>query len=277
MPKRKLKDIDVTYISLVRAGANKKTILYKSDSQDSPVWQKEIPLLKEEEGVVYGIVYSPGEVDTQGDITTAKEIKKAAYNFLKHKRVDNVDKNHSFKKEDAYVCESWIIRKGDPLFPKEKEGSWAVGIKIESEELKKEIKEGKIKAISMAGTAKVKEVQKASTMDELIATLKEIFQSVNLSISGNFYNSDLKKGENMPKEPKEQLEKEDLAKIVKEALEPLTQNIQKEFEEALEKKDKEFNELQKEVKELKKALEKSRQNEMPPSGQEKKETKSIIA
>lgn len=276
MPKRKLKDIDVTHISLVRAGANKKTILYKSDSKEAPVWQKEIPIIKEEEGIVYGIVYSPGETDTQGDITTAKEIKKAAYNFLKHKRVDNVDKNHSFKKEDAFVCESWLIRKGDPLFPKEKEGSWAVGIKIESEELKKEIKEGKLKAISMAGSAKVKEVQKASTLDELIAAIKEVFQSVNLNITG--YYRDLEKGEtNMPKEQKEQLEKEDLAKIVKEAVEPLTKSIQTEFKEALEKKDQEFQELAKEVKELKEALNKSRQNQTPPSGNTKTKPESIFA
>lgn len=277
MPKRKLKDIDVTHISLVRAGANKKTILYKSDSKEAPVWQKEIPIIKEEEGIVYGIVYSPGETDTQGDITTAKEIKKAAYNFLKHKRVDNVDKNHSFKKEDAFVCESWLIRKGDPLFPKEKEGSWAVGIKIESEELKKEIKEGKLKAISMAGSANVKEVQKASTLDELIAAIKEVFQSVNLNITG--YYRDLEKGEtNMPKEQKEQLEKEDLAKIVKEAVEPLTKSIQAEFKEALEKKDQEFQELAKEVKELKDALNKSRQNQTPqPSGNTKTKQESIFA
>lgn len=270
MPKRKLKDIDVTFISLVRAGANKKTIIYKSDEEQTPTWQKEIQIQKAKEGVVYGIVYSPDETDTQGDKTTKEEIKKAAYNFLKQKRVDAIDKNHSFKKEDAFVCESWLIKKGDPLFPKEKEGSWAVGIKIESKELQKEIEDGKIKAISMAGSANVEAIEKASKIDELIDALKSVFQSVNFSISGNYYNRELQKqeGEQMPKEnEKAEFTKENLEQIFKDALTP----IKEELKTSLEKEQQARETLEKELKELKEAVSKSNQEQTPKTKSTKAE------
>ena len=284
MPKRELKNITVNYISLVRAGANKKTIIYKG-SDTPPTWNKEVAIAKQEEGIVYGIVYSPGETDTQGDITTKEEIKKAAYNFLKQKKVDNIDKNHSFKKEGAYVCESWLIRKADPLFPKEKEGSWAVGIKIESEELKKEIKEGKIKAISMAGEAEVKEIEKAnSTIEDFINELKSIFRSVSLNISGNYYNQNLEKGEQMPKpnEEKEEsktkdIEKEDLAQILKDALTPLKEELKKSIQDELKKEAEQREKLETEVKELKEALQKSQQNQTPATKKAEKKQDSVLA
>ena len=259
MPKAKeLKDIEVTYISLVEAGANRKNIIYKS-SDKSPVWEKEFNILKQnkKEGIVYGIVYSPDEVDTDGEFATAEEIKKAAYNFMKKKKVDNVDTSHSFKKEDAYVCESWILRKDDPLFPKEKEGSWAVGIKIEDEKLKKAIEDGKIKALSMAGTAKTKEVEKGdTTLKELIEGLKEIFTSVNFSVGGYSYQKE-DKGESVSKE-KDELKKEqqkELQEALKGAITGAIEPLQKQVEEL----GKNLEDVKKENEVLKTALEKSNQ------------------
>jgi len=255
---RELQDIEVTYISLVEAGANKKNIIFKSD-ENEPVWNKEINISKkdEKEGVVYGIVYSPDEVDTQGDFAKTKEIKKAAYNFMKKKRVDSVDTSHSFKKAGAFVCESWILKKDDPLFKKEKEGSWAVGIKIEDEKLKKDIEDGKIKALSMAGTAKTKEVEKAdTTLKELITSLKEIFSTVNFSVGGYSYQKNQTKGESMEKEQKDtKLQKEQIELLkgaVNEALEPFTKEI--------EDLSAELKKVDEKNKELQAALEKSNQH-----------------
>ncbi len=279
MPK-KLKDIKVTFISLVEAGANKKQIIYKSKNKDTPTWQKDIQIAKAtKEGVVYGIVYSPNEVDTQGDFADAKEIKKAAYNFLKEKRVDNIDTNHNFKKQDAYVCESWIIRKNDPLFPNEKEGSWAVGIKIESKELKKAIEEGKIKALSMAGVAKVKEVKKENSfsIDTLVEALKKVFNSVNLEIRGSAYQQNLEKGDNVGKEEnKEQntqeLKKEDIQEVFKEVLKEALTPIQKENQEFK----KELSTLKDTVAKQQEALEKSNQ-QINLKKDNKQTTDSIVA
>ena len=272
---RELKDIEVTYISLVEAGANKKNIIYKSD-ENEPVWNKEINISKkdEKEGVVYGIVYSPDEVDTQGDFAKAKEIKKAAYNFMKEKRVDSVDTSHSFKKAGAFVCESWILKKDDPLFKKEKEGSWAVGIKIEDEKLKKDIENGKIKALSMAGTAKTKEVEKGdTTLKELITSLKEIFSTVNFSVGGYAYQKHQNKGDSMEKEQKDtKLQKEQIELLkgaVNEALEPFVKKI--------EDLSAELKKVDEKNKELQAALEKSNQTIELRKKKKESDNGSIVA
>ncbi len=77
MPKNRLSNIVVTHISLVKAGANNKTIIYKS-SKNAPQWQKDIEIKKSntKEGIVYGIVYAPDEIDSQGDFAKADEIKR---------------------------------------------------------------------------------------------------------------------------------------------------------------------------------------------------------
>jgi hypothetical protein len=127
-----LSNIDITHISLVKKGANGKQIIYKSAKDGK--YKKDIEIKKSdsEKGIVYGIVYSPDEVDSQGDYATADEIEKAAYGFMKSLNQRNVDVEHSFVSEDAFVAESWILKSNDPIFPDEPEGSWAVAIKLES-------------------------------------------------------------------------------------------------------------------------------------------------
>jgi len=271
MPKR-LSDITVTHISLVKAGANKKTIIYKSDESE-PVWSKDIEIKKsdDEKGIVYGIVYSPDEVDTQGDFAKAEDIEKAAYDFMKQKRVDNIDKNHSFKKEKAFVCESWIVKSGDPLFKDEKEGSWAVGIKIEDEELKKAIKKGEIKALSMAGVAKKTDEKLTKeqnlTIDGLVEALKKVFNSVNFSIGGYAYQ---KQGEDVEKEEKT-LDTDEVAKVFKEAIASEIEPLKKEIDELK----KENGDLKDELKKHQEALDKSAQ--VIDLNKQKKDDDSIVA
>ncbi len=156
-----MKNINVEFISLVRKGANRKKILWKS--AENPQEQKQIPIAKtdEEKHLVYGVVYAPNEIDSQGDYTTAEEIEKAAHNFMKEGRVGNIDRHHSFAAEDgAFVAESWIIKAGDPVFPDEKEGAWAISVKIEDEELWEEVKKQEIGGLSIGGMAD--KIEKAS-------------------------------------------------------------------------------------------------------------------
>lgn len=73
---------------------------------------------------------------------------------MKAARVGNVDKDHSFEPEDgAFVAESWLVKASDPVFPEEKEGSWAVAIKVEDDELWSAVKNGDIGGLSMGGIA----------------------------------------------------------------------------------------------------------------------------
>ena len=160
--KRLLKNVQVLFISLVDKGANRRTVIWKSKDGQKPVFEREIPIIKvdEEKRLVYGIVYAPDEPDTQGDMMTAEEIEKMAYSFMLNRRTDQVDRQHDYNPDEGFVAESWIIRQSDPLFPMEKEGAWAVGIKVTQDETWKLIKSGDVAGLSMGGFASAEEIGK---------------------------------------------------------------------------------------------------------------------
>lgn len=179
MKKHRLADIRVDAISLVRKGANGKTVILKSADAKTPDVDRFVAVKKfdEAEGIVYGIVYAPGQVDAQGDFADAADIKKAAYQFMKDLKNLQVDRDHDDKPAGAYVAESWLVRKGDELFDTEPEGAWAVGIQIENDELKKAVKDGEITGLSMAGTATRTAVSKADEQTTgAIAAMTEFFK-----------------------------------------------------------------------------------------------------
>lgn len=162
MPKRLLKDVQVLFISLVDKGANKRTVIWKNAAETAPTMGRTIPIRKidEEKRLVYGIVYAPDEEDTQGDAMTGPEIEKMAYGFMKAGRTRNVDQQHDYEADEGFVAESWLIRKGDPMFPEEPEGAWAVAIKVENDDAWKKVKNGEITGLSMGGFGKAEEVEK---------------------------------------------------------------------------------------------------------------------
>lgn len=163
--KRVLKDIQISFISLVAKGANNKTIIWKSSEKESPVFEKPIEIKKidNEKRIVYGIVYSPGEVDSQGDVVNNPiEIENAAYAFMQARNTTNVDKQHDFDPDEGFVAESWITKENDPLFADQPIGSWAVGIKVLKEDTWIAVKSGEITGLSMAGVAHAEDVAKAA-------------------------------------------------------------------------------------------------------------------
>lgn len=181
-----LKDMKITFLSLVPKGANKKRIIWKSagDDKDGEPVERDVKLTKvnDEQHMVYGIVYSPDQVDTQGDFAKADEIKKAAYGFMKSALTTNIDANHDFDAKDAYVAESWLTKGVDSLFDKEPEGAWAVGIKVESDELWNQVKKGELAGISMAGRAvKIKKDDGGDVLMKIEEMLARIFKSVDSS------------------------------------------------------------------------------------------------
>lgn len=149
-----LKNLRISFISLVPKGANGRKVVLKTAEGD-PAHTLERPIVKADPGNqrIYSIVYAPDEVDAQGEYATAEEIEKAAYEFMKGLNALNVDVKHSFQPEGAFVAESWLVRKGDPLFPDEAEGAWAVGIKVEDPQLWQEVEKGGYQAVSMGGLA----------------------------------------------------------------------------------------------------------------------------
>lgn len=152
---KELKNLQVKFISLVEAGANKREVVWKSDGQ---VY---IPIKKidEEQRLVYGVVYAPDDIDTQGDYATRDTIKQAAYEFMKAAFTGNVDRDHDFNPDEGFIAESWLIKDEgpDPLFPDEKPGTWCVGIYVVDDNTWDDVKKGKLTGLSLAGVAERKE------------------------------------------------------------------------------------------------------------------------
>lgn len=152
----KITDLDVQFISLVKRPANGRGIVLRgatSAAREFPI-RKADPVLKR----VYGIVYAPDSVDAQGDWTDAETIRRAADAWMQSGRARNVDAEHDFQPLPAYVAESWLIKGGDPLFPDEKPGAWAVGIQIEDAALWDAIEAGEVEGLSLAGTARLEKM-----------------------------------------------------------------------------------------------------------------------
>lgn len=145
---RELLKLKVNLISLVHGPANRKPIVVKADGS----WESEMVLLHkdEAEGIVYGVVYEPDTVDSQGDWATARTIKEAAYDFLAAGRVNMIDMQHDYNPDKGTVVESYILRGTDPLFPNTKTGAWCVGIKL-SAAAKSHMKD--INGLSLSGSS----------------------------------------------------------------------------------------------------------------------------
>ncbi|MDR2905273.1 MAG: XkdF-like putative serine protease domain-containing protein [Helicobacteraceae bacterium] len=248
---KELRNIEVSHISLVKAGANGKTFIYKSKSEPNCERLFKIAKSDEERGVIYGIVYAPDQVDSQGDLASASEIERAAYGFMKARNTLNVDSDHDEVTKDAFVAESWIVRKGDLLFPSESDvGSWAVAIKLESEELKSAVKKGDYEGLSMAGKAERVEVDKSKSEGFVAQTLNAILELLK------------------SKEKKEnKVGQSELETAFKSAVEPIASEVKK-LGEGLEEVKRDNASLKKKVdgfegsvKGVEEALKKSKQSD----------------
>jgi len=108
-------------------------------------------------GLVYGIVYEPYSIDTQGHFTTPEEIEKAAHDFLPRACM-NI--HHESDLQDVEVVESYIAPI-DFVINKEivKRGSWVLVSRVNDPELRKSIEAGEITGYSLEGTATLVEVE----------------------------------------------------------------------------------------------------------------------
>ncbi len=194
--------MDVEFISLVDSAANQREVIFKSAESGEPDFQTQFRIQKtdDEKQLVYGVVYAPDEADTDGDGMVAGEIEKAAHNFLAKARTQNVDKQHDYNPDDGIVVESFVLKGSHPDFKDEKEGAWAVVIKVTDEETWELVKKGELKGISLAGKAQAEEVE--DTEDSLEKTIEQIFSPVMKSFKEVIekFRSQNKSDENQPVE-----------------------------------------------------------------------------
>ncbi len=264
MPKE-LRKIKVSHISLVHAGANGATVLYKSADGAGDKESGTIEIIKSdaEKGILYGVVYEPDKVDSQGDFAKAEEIEQAAWLFLKEGNQENVDRNHDLKKVDAFIAESFILKGEDERYPKVKKGAWVVAVKLESEDLKKEAKSGKtIKGLSMYGSAFRVDVDAEDMTSKVKKMIAQLFAPITTQ-----------KGD-------ENVDEEQIKKAIGEGFEKHVAPIKKELDEAIRKLNevqKSSEEMRKELDEAKTELAKSKQDGGLPNGKNNKESTSVVA
>jgi hypothetical protein len=105
---------------------------------------------------VYGEVYAPLQIDTDGETMAAGDIKKMAHDFLASGKVDAIDVNHSHVMADGVeVVESFIARKDDADY---REGAWVLGVRMKEGAVWDAVKSGELNGFSM--DAFVKKVSK---------------------------------------------------------------------------------------------------------------------
>lgn len=109
------------------------------------------------ERLVYGEVYAPLQIDTDGEAMTAEEIEKMAHNFMMHRGTDAIDVQHDYMPSGCLVVESFIARKDDP--DGFVNGSWVLGVKVLPDELWDQVQKGELNGFSFAGNADSQKVR----------------------------------------------------------------------------------------------------------------------
>ena len=132
--------------------------LIESSKKPSPKkkfnFERKIPIMKvdPDKHIIYGIVYSPYERDSQGDWAMPNEIREAAHKFLRDYRT--IKLQHQRKAEDCSVVESYVLYGDEDLFGKHlKGGTWIMAIEIKNSEIWDMVVKGELTGFSMAGTA----------------------------------------------------------------------------------------------------------------------------
>nr|WP_253207834.1 XkdF-like putative serine protease domain-containing protein [Bacillus cereus] len=172
-----LKNVEISYVSLVTKGANGRPFaIMKGMNMNGSNVLKNVPILKreDEKQLVTGVVYEPNIEDAHGDIMTAGEIERAAYNFLEKYRY--IDKNHDELAGKGTVVESWISKNNTVVGKQNiKKGTWLMTVRVDDSETWKEIKKGKITGFSMGGVGERMEMPQ---MDEFTQDEKGVIRKM---------------------------------------------------------------------------------------------------
>jgi len=157
----------------------KTTSIYKEPDQD---WE-----------TVYGPVMRPNDIDKDGDVAPANDIKKAAHEFIAEGKVTQFDTDHDLNTGKGTLVESWILKEDKeyelPNGSTEtiEKGSWMVGVQP-NQEVKDRIKNGDITGWSIFGQAdqiSLKEQANFKTESETNNFNKEDTMPENQSTDGN--------------------------------------------------------------------------------------------
>ena len=128
---------------------------------------------------VYSAVMIPNVYDYNGDCFTAEEIRDKMEDYMIKYR--NFDINHDLKNknEEIYIVENFLspveITIGEKTFPI---GTWFMGLKIFSEKIKEDIRNGLLKGLSATAMQK--------TENPLVSFLSHKSKSKNIQVKRTF-------------------------------------------------------------------------------------------
>lgn len=190
MKKRKLKNLQVSHVSYVNAGANKREF-FLTKSDEKPNFEKEVRVIKSEDDekrLVYGVVYEPNITDSHNDFADETTIEKAAHEFMLKYR--QIDKDHDFQAGVGEVVESYIAPadmevNGETIT----KGTWVLVTKA-TEEVWEAIKKQEYKGYSLAGVAETEVIE-----EEVTKTEEKQFKSFFQLMKGFFSGENVQKGE----------------------------------------------------------------------------------
>lgn len=253
--RRKLKNLNVEFVSFVDRGANLRTFYLTKEFEENkkePEFQMSVKLIcsdNEEERKVYGLVYAPDTVDAHGDYTDAETLEKAAHNFMLN--YQKMDVQHNMEDGAGKVVESFIAPEtfminGEEII----KGSWVL-VSLANEKVWESIKKGEITGYSLYGTAEV-EYEKVNILD----LIGSIFRKEKIQINQNMeviMDDELKKAlENIELITKKMEEYESAMKSIGETVTEVVSSV-KGLNESMEAVKKFIDEVK--VDDIKKSFE----------------------
>ena len=119
---------------------------------------KQISIAKvdDEKRIVYGLVYAPGLIDSQGDFADASTIEKACHGFMTDFR--NIGIQHQRLSRDLDLVECYIAPidfswQGQKVL----KGSWLIAVHVADDDVWAGIKGGTFQGFSMGGHSDIEE------------------------------------------------------------------------------------------------------------------------
>jgi len=156
-------DIDrdmVSAMGFVEQPAIEKDFVYFGENKQNYVMAK----VDEEQGIIVSPAlipekriyrYNP-ETNEEFNVFFSREtIRNLSMNFLKNGNQNNATEQHETDLDGMYMIYSWLVEnQHDPIITKYgfkdiPDGTWVVMYKVENEDIKKKIKSGEIKGLSI--------------------------------------------------------------------------------------------------------------------------------
>lgn len=140
---------------------NTKVKMVIRDDPDAPEFEQ----------YVMAEVMAPDIPNVYGDVYTREAIREFCFEYARQGYVVDVDHDQqNIRDEKCYVCESFIVRPGDPDFI---EGAWVVGMRITDDDLWQKILDGSINGYSIEALCSLQPIVFQNLRNRQIAGVTE--------------------------------------------------------------------------------------------------------